>query len=382
MLATTITCPNCLLETDAEAQVCLHCKAPLGHAAVLAEQELVTTELSLEDAPVAPEVLVPRLGDYLIEEKLLTQGDLDRALEYQKTRLAKQRPVLLGQALVQLDLIPQEILDEAVTHQIAQLQAALTQSNAELEHRVDERTAELQEALNKLTELNQLKSNFVSNISHELRTPLAHLIGYIDLFAAEAFGPLNNEQNEAITTLQEAYKRLQKLIDNLLEFSMLSQGQASLRMHPVSVREMLEVALSKTQSRADERQIKLRHKAPQESMVINADAEKIAWVLEQLLDNAIKFNQDGGKVQLEARREGQHVTLFVKDSGIGIPNEKLEDIFESFHQLDSSSTRRYGGTGLGLTMVKRIVEMHGSEVKVQSKLNQGSIFAFTLPLYG
>ena len=169
--------------------------------------------------------------------------------------------------------------------------------------------------------MNQLKSNFVSNISHELRTPLAHLIGYIDLFASEAFGALSSDQSEAVSTLQEAYKRLQKLIDDLLEFSMLSQGQASLRLHPVSVREMLEVAKSKSETKAAARQIKLDYKAPQGSMVINADAEKIAWVLEQLLDNAIKFNQRGGKVQLGAKREGQHVTLRVKDDGIGINKE-------------------------------------------------------------
>ena len=176
----------------------------------------VTLQKPRLTGPLAPEILVPRLGDSLVDQGLLTSADLKRALAYQKERGEKGQRILLGEALIDLGLIQRSRLDAAITQQISQLQEALHQSNLFLEQRVQERTTELQEALDKLTELNRLKNDFISNVSHELRTPLAHMVGYIDLLAAEALGPLSDEQRHALQVLEKSYRRLTSLIDNLL----------------------------------------------------------------------------------------------------------------------------------------------------------------------
>src|SRR3970282_789283 len=151
---------------------------------------------------------VPRLGDSLVDQGLLSAEDLKQALAYQGEQGRLGKRILLGQALIDLKLIERSKLDEAITQQISQLQEALHQSNLFLEQRVQERTAELQEALDKLTELNRLKNDFISNVSHELRTPLAHMVGYIDLLSVEALGPLSDEQRSALKVLEKSYKRL------------------------------------------------------------------------------------------------------------------------------------------------------------------------------
>ncbi|MBX3048678.1 MAG: hypothetical protein KIT46_00080 [Anaerolineales bacterium] len=171
-------------------------------------------DIRLTTGPLAPEVLVPRLGDSLVEKGLLTRADLQRALSHQQQKRKEGTRVLLGEALIELNLVDRRTLDAAVTEQIAQLQEALHQSNLLLEQRVQERTIELQEALDKLTEFNRLKNDFISNISHELRTPLAHMVGYIDLLGANALGDLNDEQRNAVRILEKSYRRLSSLIDN------------------------------------------------------------------------------------------------------------------------------------------------------------------------
>jgi signal transduction histidine kinase len=243
-----------------------------------------------------------------------------------------------------------------------------------------ERTSELQTALDKLTELNSLKNNFISNISHELRTPLAHMIGYIDLLSDESLGPLTAEQMTAMDVLVKAANRLQKLIDNLLQFSIASQGYMQLDIKPVSVQLIIKSAISKNVGRADDAEVALKVDAPIDPIHVLADGEKIIWVLEQLVDNGIKFNHPGGSVLVSAKIEsGVRVNFSVVDSGIGIPEKRIEEIFEEFHQLDGSTTRRYGGTGLGLSLAKRILDAHDVELKVSSKDADGTRFEFALP---
>ena len=163
------------------------------------------------DVRIAPETLVPRLGDLLIERGLLDPDDLQTALDFQQDRISGGNPCLIGQALVELGYIDQRSIDEVVTVQIFHLQNTLEQTNRELEKRVEERTADLQEALVKLTELNQLKSNFISNISHELRTPLTHIKGYLDLLSDLSLGPLTPLQVEALEVLIRSEERLEQL---------------------------------------------------------------------------------------------------------------------------------------------------------------------------
>lgn len=343
-------------------------------------QELVAPQ-AFRTGPLSPEVLVPRLGDTLIEKGLLKPEELKQALAHQKARGEQGTRILLGQALVELGLIDRTKLDAAVTEQISQLQEALRQSNLFLEERVRERTAELQEALDKLTELNRLKNDFISNVSHELRTPLAHIVGYIDLLSIEALGPITEEQRSAVAILEKSYKRLGSLIDNLLFLSFDTAESLHLEPAPTLVQELFQQVVEQYQTRATSDQVMLSQEAPADLPAIQADSNKLEWALGQLVENGLKFNQKGGRVHLSASLDGKRVQVAVADTGVGIPAEKLNEIFEPFHQLDGSTTRRQGGAGIGLTLTKRIIEGHGSKLKVDSLVGKGTRFSFSLPLY-
>lgn len=328
--------------------------------------------------PLSPEMLVPRLGDSLVEKGLLKPEDLKRALAHQKERNDGGARILLGQALVELGLIDRTKLDAAVTQQIAQLQEALRQSNLFLEERVQERTAELQEALDKLTELNRMKNDFISNVSHELRTPLAHMVGYIDLLSVGALGDLTDDQRSAVNVLEKSYKRLANLIDNLLFLSFDTAESLHLETKPLRLQDLLPAVVELYEERSANEQIELTCEVPPDLPSANADANRLEWALSQLVDNALKFNVRGGRVHLSARQEGRRIEVSVADTGVGIPTEKIEEIFEPFHQLDGSTTRRHAGTGIGLTLARRIIEGHGSKFTVDSLPGKGSRFSFSL----
>jgi signal transduction histidine kinase len=329
---------------------------------------------------MAPEALVPRLGDSLIEKGLLQPEGLDQALEFQRQKAELGKPVLIGQALVELGLIDRTSLDEVVTDQILQLQHALQQTNRQLEQRVEQRTADLQRALVKLTELNQLKSNFVSNISHELRTPLTHIKGYLDILSDLSLGPLTPLQSDALQVLKRAEVRLENMIDDLIHFSLAARGELTLRFEAFSIAELVDLSASQSNNKAKLKDILFSISLPKDLSPVIADKEKIGWVINQLLDNAIKFTPTGGTVIIEAFQENGKVSLSIQDNGIGIPPERIAEIFEPFHQLDSSVTRRYSGTGLGLAMVRRILDAHDSRMKVTSTVGKGTRFDFSLPI--
>lgn len=329
---------------------------------------------------LSPEMLVPRLGDSLIEQGLITAEQLKNALAHQKARALEGRRILLGQAMVELGLIDRAKLDAAVTRQIAQLQEALRRSNQFLEERVRERTTELQDALDKLTELNRMKNDFISNVSHELRTPLAHMIGYIDLLASNSLGPLSPDQVSAVGVLAKSYKRLASLIDNLLFLSFDTVESLHLQPDTVRVEELLIQVVEQYEERAANVGVAITREIAPELPSVYADGDRLEWALSQLVDNAIKFNNKNGRVHLDARQENGRIWVAVADTGIGIPADKIDEIFEPFHQLDSSSTRRYAGTGIGLTLTRRIIEGHGSKLQVDSLPGKGTRFSFSLPV--
>ncbi len=328
---------------------------------------------------LTPEILVSRLGEYLVSKKVITQIDLTRGLQEQKRLKEAGQPTVIGQVLVQMGLLDRNALDEAVTELIFKLRTALQENNQQLERRVQERTAELQEALKKLSEVSQLKSNIIANVSHEFRTPMTHLKGYLDLLQSETLGPVNPEQMDAMKVMQKASDRLEGLIEDLIRFSTMSKGEFILTIVPLDLLSIFKNVTAHAAEKAAENKIKIRCSQTENVPVVKGDNEKISWVLSQLLDNAIKFTEPGGKVMLSAEIDGPVVKIAVTDTGIGIPAERIPELFEPFRQLDGSATRRFGGTGLGLALVRQIVEAHGSTVRVYSKVGQGSRFEFTLP---
>ncbi len=334
------------------------------------------------DVRIAPETLVPRLGDLLIDRGLLVPDDLSIALDFQQRKIRSGSPCLIGQALVELGFVDQRSIDEVVTIQIFELQNSLERSNEHLEQQVAERTEDLQEALTKLTELNQLKSNFISNISHELRTPLTHIKGYLDILSDHSLGPLTTPQEEAISVLQRSEDRLEQLIDDLLQFSLAVKDELDLFLQPLDIRTLVETYLPQNMNKAELKGINLEIKLTDNLPKILADADKMAWVISQLLDNAIKFTPSGGYVTLTAIERTREIEFTVSDTGIGIPEDRLGEIFEAFHQLDGSVTRRYAGTGLGLAMVHQILKAHGVSIEVTSSTETGTCFNFSFPAAG
>jgi len=334
------------------------------------------------DVRIAPETLVPRLGDLLIGRGLLVPADLEVALDFQQRKIRSGSACLIGQALVELGFADQRSIDEVVTIQIFELQNSLERLNEHLEQQVAERTEDLQEALTKLTELNQLKSNFISNISHELRTPLTHIKGYLDILADHSLGPLTTSQEEAISVLQRSEGRLEQLIDDLLQFSLAVKGELDLFLQPLEIRALVETYLPQNMNKAKLKGVNLEIKIADNLPNILADADKMAWVISQLLNNAIKFTPAGGYVTLTAIERTREIEFTVSDTGIGIPEDRLGEIFEAFHQLDGSVTRRYPGTGLGLAMVHQILKAHGVSIKVTSSTETGTCINFSFPAAG
>jgi signal transduction histidine kinase len=378
-MAGYVSCPNCEQPVDPQARSCEHCGVDLAVAAAVAESNVRLPEPLPDGAVMTPEILVPRLGDYLLEKGLIKPEDLERALVYQRETAQQRKSLLLGQVLRELDMVDDQTLDKVITEQILRLQDALKQSNRQLEQRVQERTQELQKALEKLTELNQLKANFIANISHELRTPLAHIKGYLDILAEDGFGALNENQRGAVDVLRRAEARLERLIENLIQFSLATRGELFLSIAPTDLGEVASYAIEEAMPKANAAHVSLTQKMAA-TVMVSCDKEKIHWVISQLLDNALKFTPKGGRVEVEIIHNGKLAALLVKDTGIGIPADRLNEIFAPFHQLDGSATRRYGGTGLGLALCSRIIEAHKSKIEIQSIQGKGSVFSFSLPV--
>ncbi len=376
MPETLKNCPRCgVTVADKDCQ-CPQCGLDLLLARLLAESDLPPNELS---SPMTPEILVPRLGEYLIERGVLKPDELHRALEYHQKLAAEGKPRLLGQVLLDLQLVDRETLDQVVTEQILHLHAALQDTNKQLENRVHERTIDLQNALNKLSDMNRLKSNFISNISHELRTPLTHIKGYLSLLAEGSLGSLNDSQKEAFDVLIRAETRLEQLIEDLIWFSLAARGELTLNLNPTSVSDLIYTTMARSEKLAKARKISINVLVDKNLPLVIVDGEKISWVILQLLDNAIKFTPKGGTVTVSATHDDGIVTLGVTDTGIGIPANRLDEIFEPFHQLDGSDKRNASGTGLGLALAQRIIESHGSTIKVRSEVGKGTHLEFTMP---
>jgi len=376
---TPIDCPHCGQRLPFDTRVCPNCGLDMALVSLLAERTYLAGVPAPGLAP-PPEAAIPKLGAYLLEQHLITENQLALALARQREAAARGARPLLGQTLIELGFVDRETLDGAINRQILELHAALQTANRQLEQRVEERTAELRRALERLSELNQLKANLISNVSHELRTPLAHIKGYIELLADGQLGALNVEQANAVAVVRRASERLGRLIEDLIEFSAASRTGLALNLSPVTLTTLIDEALEGSRGKAAKAGVLLSSEAADGLPTPLADRERLGWVLHQLLDNAIKFTPSGGTVRLRASPETRAVLIEVIDSGIGIPQERLREIFEPFHQLDGSPTRRYGGTGLGLALARLILDAHGAPINVASTVGEGTTVSFSLPL--
>jgi signal transduction histidine kinase len=376
-----LRCPNCQAPIAAEAAACPNCGADIQLMTLLADAGLRERLAAGRGAaaPVSTEQLIPRLGDYLVQQGYVTAEQLQAALSQQAEAADGEPRRLIGQTLVELGHLSPRDLDGAIARRLLELQADLLDANRGLERRVVERTAELEAALARLTEFNQLKANFVANVSHELRTPLTHIKGYNSLLRDEALGPVTPDQREALAVTAGAIARLERLVSDLISYAAAARGELTVNLRPVSVPMVVLQVMGRSAEKAERQRVRLLQDVPSDLPPVTADEEKLYWTLLQLVDNGLKFTSEGGQVSISAAADDQRVRVSVRDTGIGIPAARLPDIFEPFRQLDGSSTRRYGGTGLGLALVRRILDSHGSEIEVESVEGQGSTFSFALP---
>jgi len=375
----SVLCPRCSATVGAGMPTCPACGIDVALAAVLLERQALSVIPAEPGTPFVGDVMLSRFGEFLMKRGYVTAGQLESALARQQEMAGAGVKETLGQVLLELRVMTREQLELASVEQVQELQNALRTANARLEQRVAERTRELEQAYRKLTELDQLKGNFIANVSHELRTPLTKIKGFNALLAAGDLGPLTGDQRQAVEVMGRGVTELERLVGDLIQFATGARGEMVLRPAAVPVADTLERAVEGCRDRAEARGLRLVCRPPAPGVRVRADEEKVRWALDQLLDNAIKFTPPGGTVEAGAERAGDRVRLWVADTGPGISDARLPELFEPFHQLDGSSTRRQGGTGLGLALVKMIVTAHGSAVAVDSQPGRGSRFSFDLP---
>ncbi len=253
---------------------------------------------------------------------------------------------------------------------------------AELKHmqvELEQRARELERANEELRELDRAKDIFLSNVSHELRTPLGTLDGYIDMFQAESLGPIAPPGREALDVMSRNVQRLTRMINEMIESSRIQIRGVKLVRELWSVRRLVEEARASIHPTALSRNLDLTLHAEDDLPYVWGDQEKLTQVLGILLSNALKFTSEGGRVALSARADHEDIVMAVSDTGIGIAPELHERVFRKFYQVDSSMTRHYQGTGIGLSIAKAIVEAHGGRIDLKSAPGEGSTFTVVLP---
>jgi signal transduction histidine kinase len=269
----------------------------------------------------------------------------------------------------------------------------------DLESKVTERTRELERLLleskvlaRKAEAANLSKSEFLANMSHELRTPLNHIIGFTELIAGKNCGDINDVQEEYLNDVLRASRHLLSLINDILDLSKVEAGKMDLDVAEVPIRDLLANSLSMVKEKAMKHGLRLSLKIEGAPDSFLGDERKLKQVVYNLLSNAVKFTPDGGQIEVgsaikngngrpDSSANGKNLAVWVKDTGIGIEQCDLERLFAPFEQVESSISRKFQGTGLGLALTKKMVELHGGCIQARSEgKDKGSIFEFTLPI--
>jgi signal transduction histidine kinase len=261
----------------------------------------------------------------------------------------------------------------AATAQKARLIEDLRRANAAL---IDS-NAELERQYVALLEARRVKDEFLANISHELRTPLTAVMGYLALMDEGLAGPVTEEQRRTLSQVKTSSQHLLDLIGDLLELTTLKRGGLDIKAAAFDVRDPLHDAIASTRGRSDS--VALRVREPDQRILMVSDRRKISKLLVALLSNAYKFTS-AGEIRISVSLAGDHVVYSVVDTGIGIPEEMHRQVFDEFRQVDGSTTRRYGGSGLGLSLARRLAQVLGGDIFVDSVPGEGSTFRVELPL--
>ena len=252
-------------------------------------------------------------------------------------------------------------------------QSALAIQNARLFREIEDKGQQLEAA-------NRHKDEFLASMSHELRTPLNAVIGFSEVLLEKMFGEVNEKQEEYLQDILTSGKHLLSLINDILDLAKIEAGRMELDLEDFEAVLAIDNALTLIRERASRKGLTLETAVDPELGVIRGDQRKIKQVLLNLLSNAVKFTPEGGRVEVRAQRLDGHVEVSVTDTGIGIAPEDLDAVFEEFRQVGTDYAKKHEGTGLGLTLSRKFVELHGGNIAVKSRLGEGSTFTFTLPV--
>lgn len=360
--------------------------APLGWAVVVgapAAQALLPLDQDLRQALIAGAVamaigalLAVLLSAFLVAPirrleagaAALARGEWE-AGGVGRALLPTRRRDELGRLAASFEAMAGQLRDRfrVIEDEVAQRTADLRQANERL-----------QGAIADLEALDELKRAFLDAVSHELRTPLNFIMGYGSTLQDGLLGPLEEEQERAVEKMLEGADRLLGVVNDLIEISRLEAGEVPLLPMPFEVGEAVEMVLAQLEPARRERQIEVEVELPPELPAAYADPERVGQIFRQLLVNAIKFTEPGGRITIAATQAADHLVVSVRDTGVGIAPEVQPFIWEAFRQGDGSLTRRVGGTGVGLAIVKRLIEAMGERIEVESRVGEGSTFRFTL----
>lgn len=300
---------------------------------------------------------------------------VDRALRFQTRSvlgvplLIRKEPIGVIEAVNKLGGGNYTEDDQWVLETLAP-QAAIAIENARLLKRLQEANAELMR-------LDRMKSDFIAIASHELRTPLGLILGHATFLQDQ----LKKEHAEEMDVIMKAALRLKAIIEDMSAIAHKEEGQSRIRRRPFSMSKLVVEMTDRFQTMAAEKNIELGYDVPEDDeLIVEADRDKIDIVLAHLIRNAISFTDSGGQVGVKAEAYEGYVKVFVVDTGIGIPADQVDRVFDRFYQVESHLTRRHGGMGLGLSIAKAMVEMHNGQIWCESKEGTGSLFCFMIPV--
>jgi len=325
---------------------------------------------------------------YLLDFRLGKKSGLDLLDEAKAGGLSGPVILLTGQSQWEVDLqamqrgaadfLEKERLDATLLERSVRYALQQHRYEAELERQVRERTEELARVNEALRETDQRKDAFLATLAHELRNPLAPIRNALEIMRVASSRPESIERARDIVERQVG--QMVRLINDLLDVSRITRGKLALKMEPCGINEILDAAVETSRPLLDEAGLSLDRLNGVGSLRVSGDRLRLAQVFANLLNNSAKYTEPGGHVAIGAQREGKHVVVQVRDTGVGIPRDVLPQVFELFTQVDRTLNRSQGGLGIGLALVKQIVSMHGGEVAAHSEgVGKGAEFIVRLP---
>jgi two-component system CheB/CheR fusion protein len=251
----------------------------------------------------------------------------------------------------------------------------------EIENGLEKAHEELKDLATELKRVARVKSEFLANMSHELRTPLNSINGFSEVLYDETFGPLNEKQKKYVTNVLTSGKHLLLLINQILDMAKVEAGKMKLTLSSLPMQSILNEISLLVADMVNKKKLQMAHEIAEDLSNIEADDLKVKEILFNLLSNAIKFTPEGGKIGMRAKNAGSEIEIVVWDTGVGVAPENMEKIFEGFFRVDTPYSRVIEGTGLGLPLSKKLVELHGGKFSVESEgLNKGVSIRLTLPI--